>query len=118
MPDGVGTQADIIELIKQSQWLKNDGIDQTSLKNVISGALDRLHYENDSCVKYDADKKLWVYMHKLRTLDWPDWQPQLHDGPNTFESCSLNPQPGCDQEPQWRASPHVGTGESATLYHQ
>ena len=27
LPDGLGTQADIIELIKQSQWLKSEGID-------------------------------------------------------------------------------------------
>jgi hypothetical protein len=74
LPDGVGTRADIIELIKHSQWLKYDPADQQTLVTVVSGALDRLHYEDDSCVKYDAEKKLWVYMHRLRTLDYPEWQ--------------------------------------------
>lgn len=35
----------------------------------MSGALDRLHYENDPCVRYDSDKKLWIYLHKDRSLD-------------------------------------------------
>ena len=58
LPDGIGTRGDIIELIKHSQWLKIDTTDANTLNTVISGALDRLHYEEDSCVKYDADKKL------------------------------------------------------------
>ncbi|CAL5417140.1 unnamed protein product [Camellia sinensis] len=31
-----------------------------------SGALDRLHYELDPCVKYDRDRHLWVYLHGER----------------------------------------------------
>ena len=63
LPDGVGTRADILELIKQSQWLKVEGTTPENLNNIVSGALDRLHYEEDACVKYEADKKLWVYKH-------------------------------------------------------
>lgn len=74
LPDGVGTRADIIELIKHSQWLKYDPADHATLVTVVSGALDRLHYEDDSCVKYDAEKKLWIYMHMMRTLDYGEWQ--------------------------------------------
>lgn len=33
------------------------------MSQVVSGALDRLHYEMDPCVKFDADKKLWTYLH-------------------------------------------------------
>lgn len=73
LPDGIGTRGDIIELMKHSQWLKTDSTDPNTLNQVISGALDRLHYEDDSCVKYDAEKKLWVYMHTNRTLDYGDW---------------------------------------------
>ena len=73
LPDGIGTRADIIELIKHSKWLKTEGTDAATLNTVVSGALDRLHYEDDSCVKYDAERKLWIYMHKMRTTQWPDW---------------------------------------------
>ena len=74
LPDGVGTRADILELIKHSQWLKIEGIDTAHINNIVSGALDRLHYEPDPCVKYDSDRKLWIYLHKERTLDHTDWK--------------------------------------------
>jgi len=86
LPDGVGTRADILELIKHSQWLKIDGIDSTQLNNIVSGALDRLHYEQDPCVKYDSDRKLWIYLHKERSLDDPIWdQTNKNDGANITE---------------------------------
>ena len=34
--------------------------------NIVSGALDRLHYEDDPSVKYYSDKKIWIYLHKDR----------------------------------------------------
>jgi hypothetical protein len=104
----VGTRADIIELIKHSQWLKYDPADHQTLVTVVSGALDRLHYEDDSCVKYDAEKKLWVYMHKLRTLDFPEWQQP--DGAYSFSANSFNPYAGTDRERMWDDSPHTGVG--------
>jgi hypothetical protein len=33
----------------------------------VSGALDRLHYEKDPCVRYDAPRKVWIYLHRGRT---------------------------------------------------
>lgn len=36
----------------------------------MSGALDRLHYEDDPCVKYDSEKKVWIYLHKDRDLNY------------------------------------------------
>jgi hypothetical protein len=39
--------------------------------------LDRLHYEKDPCVKYDLQKKLWIYLHKNRTTDYPPWNEHL-----------------------------------------
>lgn len=37
------------------------------INTVVSGALDRLHYEKDPCVKYEVNRKLWVYLHRNRT---------------------------------------------------
>ena len=39
------------------------------INTVVSGALDRLHYEKDPCVKYDVNRKLWIYLHRNRTED-------------------------------------------------
>ena len=32
----------------------------------MSGALDRLHYEKDPCVRYDGSRKVWIYLHRGR----------------------------------------------------
>jgi hypothetical protein len=55
-------------MIQHSQYLKfeidSDKGPTTSLEQlsvIISGALDRLHYESDQCVRYDSDRKLWIY---------------------------------------------------------
>ena len=37
------------------------------INTVVSGALDRLHYEKDPCVKYDGARKVWIYRHRCRT---------------------------------------------------
>ena len=39
------------------------------MSSVVSGALDRLHYESDPCVKFDIDKKLWFYLHREKNLE-------------------------------------------------
>ena len=65
LPNGVGTRADICELLKESQFI-NEHIPDDKLSNILSGALDRLHYEDDPCVKYDNEKKLWLYLHQNR----------------------------------------------------
>jgi len=51
--------------LKESQYI-NDYIDEEKLSNIVSGALDRLHYEDDPSVKYYSEKKLWIYLHKDR----------------------------------------------------
>ena len=73
MPDGVGTRADILELIKQSQWVKLESTPSDTLNNIVSGALDRLH-QQDQCVRYDSDKKVWIYMHASFKIDNVEWQ--------------------------------------------
>ena len=57
LPDGVGTRADICQLVRDSQFIVESASD-TQISNLVSGALDRLHYEKDPCVKYDTDRKL------------------------------------------------------------
>jgi len=79
LPDAVGTRADILELIQYSQYLKfeqetaeaSTTLEQLSV--IISGALDRLHYEADQCVRYDSDRKLWIYQHAERRIDSKLW---------------------------------------------
>lgn len=39
------------------------------VNTVVSGALDRLHYEKDPCVKYDIGRKLWIYLHRDRSQE-------------------------------------------------
>ncbi|XP_049524931.1 LOW QUALITY PROTEIN: nuclear factor related to kappa-B-binding protein-like [Dermacentor silvarum] len=65
LPNGEGTRADICELLKDSQYLAEASDQQ--IHTVVSGALDRLHYEKDPCVKYDVNRKLWIYLHRCRT---------------------------------------------------
>lgn len=63
----MGTRSDICTLLKDSQYLME--ANQTELHNAVSGALDRLHYEHDPCVKYDPKRKIWIYLHRGRTLE-------------------------------------------------
>ena len=65
----VGTRADICELIKDSSYI-NEKITDNQINTIVSGALDRLHYEKDPSVKYDVQKKLWIYLHGNRNLDY------------------------------------------------
>ncbi len=72
LPSGFGTRADICELLKESQFIIENFPDD-KLSNIVSGALDRLHYEEDPCVRYDNEKKLWIYLHKHRDHDYIGW---------------------------------------------
>ena len=65
LPNGEGTRAEICELMKESQYLAIGA--EASLHSVVSGALDRLHYEADPCVKYDSARKVWIYLHRHRS---------------------------------------------------
>ncbi|XP_063959535.1 nuclear factor related to kappa-B-binding protein-like [Lytechinus pictus] len=67
LPNGEGTRATVCELLKDSQYLADSSDSQ--INNVVSGALDRLHYEKDPCIKYDVNRKLWIYLHKDRTIE-------------------------------------------------
>jgi nuclear factor related to kappa-B-binding protein len=66
LPNGEGTRTDICELLRDSQYI-SAGAEENYLQSVVGGALDRLHYETDTCVKYDPKRKTWIYLHRNRT---------------------------------------------------
>ena len=68
LPNGEGTRSEICEMLRDSQFLAPEASNVT-LNSVVSGALDRLHYERDPCVRYDSHKKSWVYLHRDRTQE-------------------------------------------------
>lgn len=65
LPGSIGTRADVCTLIRDSQYIVEDVTD-AQVNQVVSGALDRLHYERDPCVQFDGERKLWVYLHRDR----------------------------------------------------
>ncbi|XP_044747867.1 nuclear factor related to kappa-B-binding protein isoform X2 [Coccinella septempunctata] len=66
LPNGEGTRGDIVELLKQSQYISAMATDSV-LQTVVSGALDRMHTQFDPCVKYDTKRKIWIYLHRNRS---------------------------------------------------
>ncbi|XP_059480757.1 nuclear factor related to kappa-B-binding protein isoform X2 [Neocloeon triangulifer] len=66
LPNGEGARSDICMLLRDSQFM-SPGSEENYLQSVVGGALDRLHYEADTCVKYDSKRKTWVYLHRHRT---------------------------------------------------
>lgn len=70
LPNGEGTRADICQLLKDSQYIREqtESDDKEGyLHSVVSGALDRLHYETDPCVRYYPRRKEWLYLHRARS---------------------------------------------------
>ena len=71
--------------MKESQYV-NEDLPEEKLSNIVSGALDRLHYMTDACVKYDSEKKLWLYLHSDRNYEHPGWgedgEDYLEKGPS------------------------------------
>jgi len=88
LPEGVGTRADICDLLKDSQYT-NEKLSDSQINNIVSGALDRLHYEKDPCVKYDLQKKLWIYLHKNRNLDYEPWNEHLKKNNLSYDGVSI-----------------------------
>ncbi|CAL4114394.1 unnamed protein product, partial [Meganyctiphanes norvegica] len=87
LPNGEGTRSDICELLKESQYLAplSSPTAENNLNSVVSGALDRLHYENDPCVKYDTSRKLWIYLHRNRNEE--EFERMHHlNGPGSNKS--------------------------------
>lgn len=75
LPTGEGSRYDVAELLKESNFIAPGGND-AQLNQVVSGALDRLHYDVDPCVRYDSERKLWIYLHGARAeAEYPDGPP-------------------------------------------
>ena len=93
LEDGVGTRLDICDLLKDSQYI-NENISDNRINNIVSGALDRLHYQKDPCVKYDSHHKLWIYLHRNRSLDYPGWKKiENSEENNTLNVEKINENP-------------------------
>lgn len=79
LPNGEGTRADICELLKSSQYISSTAAESV-LQTIVSGALDRMHTEHDPCVRYDAKRKIWIYLHRNRTEEEFDRMHQQYQG--------------------------------------
>lgn len=79
LPNGEGTRADICELLKSSQYICPTAAESV-LQTIVSGALDRMHTEHDPCVRYDAKRKIWIYLHRNRTEGEFDRMHQQYQG--------------------------------------
>ncbi|KAH7438691.1 hypothetical protein KP509_04G027000 [Ceratopteris richardii] len=95
LPGSIGTRADVCSLLRDSQYIVED-VSDVQLNNVVSGALDRLHYERDPCVRFDGDRKLWVYLHTDKeeedfeddaTSSTKRWRRMKKDGTENSEVC-------------------------------
>ena len=89
LEDGVGTRLDICDLLKDSQYI-NENIADSKINSIVSGALDRLHYQKDPCVKYDSHHKLWIYLHRNRSLNYPGWKKIDNNEDNSNDNTNAN----------------------------
>lgn len=69
LPGGVGTRQDICSLVLQSNYIAPEVTDIATLVHIVPASLDRLHIEYDSCVRYDSDLKMYLYLHRHRSED-------------------------------------------------
>ncbi|KAL6979261.1 hypothetical protein U1Q18_020926 [Sarracenia purpurea var. burkii] len=93
LPGSIGTRADVCTLLRDSQYIVED-VSDAQVNQVVSGALDRLHYERDPCVQFDGERKLWVYLHREReeedfeddgTSSTKKWKRQKKETTEPFE---------------------------------
>ncbi|KAK4259611.1 hypothetical protein QN277_005925 [Acacia crassicarpa] len=106
LPGSIGTRADVCTLIRDSQYIVED-VSDTQINQVVSGALDRLHYERDPCVQFDAERKLWVYLHREREEE--DFED---DGTSSTKKWKRQKKDAADQSDQGAVTvAYHGTGE-------
>ncbi|XP_015055562.1 nuclear factor related to kappa-B-binding protein-like [Solanum pennellii] len=65
LPGGVGTRDDVCVLARDSQFIVEE-ISDSQVSKAVKGGLNRLHYEDDPCVKYDRGRLQWIYLHRDR----------------------------------------------------
>ena len=68
LPGGVGTRDDVCVLARDSQFIVED-ISDSQLRKAVKGGLDRLHYEDDPCVKYEKERHQWTYLYGDRKVE-------------------------------------------------
>ncbi|KAM9450340.1 nuclear factor related to kappa-B-binding protein [Clarias gariepinus] len=105
LPNGEGTRAEICELLKDSQFLAPD-VTSAQVNTVVSGALDRLHYEKDPCVKYDIGRKLWIYLHRDRSQEEFE---RIHQA----QAAAAKARKALQQKPKPTPKPKSGNKEAA-----
>ncbi|XP_044505552.1 uncharacterized protein LOC123225566 isoform X2 [Mangifera indica] len=97
LPSSIGTRADVCTLIRDSQYIVED-VSDAQVNQIVSGALDRLHYERDPCVQFDSERKLWVYLHRDReeedfeddgTSSTKKWKRQKKDPAEQSEQAAV-----------------------------
>ncbi|CAJ1956048.1 unnamed protein product [Sphenostylis stenocarpa] len=108
LPGSIGTRADVCTLIRDSQYIVED-VSDTQINQVVSGALDRLHYERDPCVQFDGERKLWVYLHREREEE--DFED---DGTSSTKKWKRQKKDAADQSDQGTVTVACqGTGEQS-----
>ncbi|CAL0324229.1 unnamed protein product [Lupinus luteus] len=108
LPGSIGTRADVCTLIRDSQYIVED-VSDAQINQVVSGALDRLHYERDPCVQFDGERKLWVYLHREREEE--DFED---DGTSSTKKWKRQKKDAADQSDQGTATvAQPGTGEQS-----
>lgn len=96
LPHNRGTRADICDLLRDSQYVR-EGATFTQLNTVVSGALDRLHYEENASVRYDGESKEWCYLHNDMSeedFERPAWaagmrEPSQRQGSSAVETTAM-----------------------------
>ncbi|KAF7670275.1 hypothetical protein LDENG_00299840 [Lucifuga dentata] len=106
LPNGEGTRAEICELLKDSQFLASD-VTSAQVNTVVSGALDRLHYEKDPCVKYDIGRKLWIYLHRNRSQEEFE---RIHQA----QAAAAKARKALQQKPKPASKPKSGSKEGGS----
>ncbi|KAJ7947736.1 Nuclear factor related to kappa-B-binding protein [Quillaja saponaria] len=106
LPGSIGTRADVCTLIRDSQYIVED-VSDAQINQVVSGALDRLHYERDPCVQFDGERKLWVYLHREREEE--DFED---DGTSSTKKWKRQKKDAADQSDQGAVTvTYHGSGE-------
>ena len=65
LPGGSGLKADVVYLVKTSQWFTDKEVTDGQVSVTVGGGLERLSTREkaDPCVAYDEENKRWLYLH-------------------------------------------------------
>lgn len=91
LPNNRGTRADICDLLRDSQYVREEAT-FGQLNSVVSGALDRLHYEESAPVRYDAETKEWCYLHNdmnEEDFERPAWARETQRQGSAVENAAM-----------------------------